>query len=74
MITTPNQDPTPTTLAQEIGVAPATILRYIRSGRIVGYRLPGPRSRWHIPLAEYQRIINMRPQHHNQSADAGMSL
>jgi predicted site-specific integrase-resolvase len=61
MTTTLNQDPTPKALAEQIGVAPATILRYIRNGRIIAYRLPGPRSRWHIPTDEFQRVLSLKP-------------
>lgn len=44
-------------LAEHLQVSERTILNWIRSGRLSGYRLPGSRAGWRIDDAALERFL-----------------
>jgi excisionase family DNA binding protein len=46
--------------AQQLGVSPLTVRRYLASGKMQGFRLPGG-SLWRIPASELERLTSLAP-------------
>lgn len=46
--------------AHQLGVSPLTVRRYLASGKMQGFRLPGG-SLWRIPASELQRLTSLAP-------------
>lgn len=65
---TTHKDLTIREVADQLGVTPGTIRRYIKAGTLHGYKLPFDpssaasknRAEWRIPATEVERIKNAR--------------
>jgi excisionase family DNA binding protein len=44
-------------VAERLGLSPATVLAWLRAGRLKGFRAGGTRAGWRIPASEIERFI-----------------